>query len=77
MTTSSSAARRRKTPEECVDFADGALGAAGHAVEDPELRSLIERFSRGELTFDEAYEAGQHHIDRSPSPERLSPEDQG
>lgn len=62
MTISSTEAQRQKTPEECMDFADGALGAAGHAVTDPVLRSLAERFARGELTFEEAYAAGQEHI---------------
>lgn len=41
-------ARRR------MDFADGALGAAGHGVTDPEARELAYRVAAGEISADEA-----------------------
>lgn len=46
-----------------MSFADGALGAAGHEVTDPELRELRRRAIRGEMTTDEAIAAGVALID--------------
>jgi hypothetical protein len=37
-----------------LDFADGALGAAGHKVDDPESRALMREVASGEKTADEA-----------------------
>lgn len=41
-----------------LDFAAGALGAAGHEVTDPGLVSLIQRFARGEISIEEAGRLG-------------------
>ena len=49
--------------ERRMSFADGALGAAGHEVTDPELRELRRRAIRGEMTTDEAIAAGVALID--------------
>lgn len=39
---------------ETLAFVDGALGAAGHKVDDPETRELLRKQAAGELTADEA-----------------------
>lgn len=49
--------------ERRMSFADGALGAAGHEVTDPELRELRRRAIRGEMTTDEAIAVGVALID--------------
>ncbi|WP_431031225.1 hypothetical protein [Plantibacter sp. RU18] len=46
-----------------LQFADGALGAAGHAVTDPTLRDLGARVARGEMTVEDALAASLEHID--------------
>lgn len=56
------------TPEEIaetIDFVDGALGAAGHAVTDSRTRGLLVKQAAGELTGDEARELlrKQHGLD--------------
>ena len=48
---------RRPSEEEVqrrLDFADGALGAAGHKVDDPESRALMRDVATGDKTADEA-----------------------
>lgn len=59
MTINPTTARPRVSAQERVDFADAALGAAGHEVTDPVLRGLMERYARGELTLEEAQAAGR------------------
>jgi hypothetical protein len=44
---------RRLTPAETdhqMALADGALGAAGHHVDDPEARAILRRQASGEIT---------------------------
>lgn len=48
--------------DEHVAFADAALALAGHEVTDPELRSILERQARHELTGDEARAAIRRHV---------------
>jgi len=46
-----------RTPAEVkerLDFADGALGAAGHEVTDPQLNELARRVAAGTLSADAA-----------------------
>ncbi len=48
---------KKKTPEqveEALAFVDGALGAAGHTIDDPESRELLRKQAAGEITADEA-----------------------
>lgn len=47
---------------ERMAFVDGAMGAAGHQVTDPAVRSLVERVARNEMTGDQAVEALRHHV---------------
>lgn len=54
MTATSTNNRTQLTPEQLMDYADGALGAAGHEVTDPTVRELNAKVARGELTADEA-----------------------
>jgi len=49
--------------ERSMAFADAALGAAGHAVTDPELRELRRRAIRKEITPEDAIAAGFALID--------------
>lgn len=35
-------------------FVDGALGAAGHAVDDPETRDLLRQQAAGEISTEDA-----------------------
>ena len=51
------------TPAELMDFADGALGAAGHEVTDPAMRELLERVARREITAEEAVATARDHYD--------------
>lgn len=51
------------TPDELMDFADGALGAAGHEVTDPTMRELLERVARREITAEEAVAKARDHYD--------------
>lgn len=46
-------------------FADGALGAAGHEVTDPELRKLLHQAASGTMTVEETIARGVEHIDAS------------
>lgn len=46
-----------------MSFADGALGAAGHEVTDPELRELLRQVAAGALTAEEAIARGVENID--------------
>ncbi|UFU15919.1 hypothetical protein LQK89_17265 (plasmid) [Curtobacterium sp. C1] len=46
-----------------VDFADAALGAAGHQVTDPILRDYARRVAEGTMTAEAAIAAGMAHID--------------
>lgn len=46
-----------------MSFADGALGAAGHEVTDPELRELLRQVAAGTLTAEEAIARGVENID--------------
>jgi hypothetical protein len=49
--------KSKPTPEDVqktIAFVDGALGAAGHQVTDPETRELLRRQAAGEITGDEA-----------------------
>ncbi|WP_295125071.1 hypothetical protein [uncultured Leifsonia sp.] len=48
--------------DERLAFADAALALAGHEVTDPELRAILERQARHELTGDEAREAIRRHV---------------
>ena len=45
-----------------LQFADAALGAAGHQITDPYLNEIAARLARGELSGDEARELGRKHI---------------
>lgn len=47
-----------RSPADCLAFADGALGAAGHEIAAPALRALAERFVRGEITVEQALAEG-------------------
>jgi hypothetical protein len=49
--------------ERRMSFADAALGAAGHEVEDPALRELSRQVAAGTLTAGEAIARGVAHID--------------
>ncbi|EYT63970.1 hypothetical protein H489_0109885 [Curtobacterium flaccumfaciens UCD-AKU] len=46
-----------------VDFADAALGAAGHQVTDPILREYSRRVAEGTMTAEDAIAAGMAHLD--------------
>lgn len=46
-----------------MEFADGALGAAGHQVTDPALRALRRRVAAEEITAEEAIALAVRHID--------------
>lgn len=46
-----------------MDFADGALGAAGHGVTDPVLNELSRQVAAGTLSADDAIERGIAYID--------------
>lgn len=46
-----------------VDFADAALGAAGHQVTDPILRDYSRRVAEGTMTAEAAIAAGMAHLD--------------
>lgn len=46
-----------------VDFADAALGAAGHQVTDPILREYSRRVADGTMTAEDAIAAGMAHLD--------------
>ena len=48
--------------DERMAFADAALAVAGHEVTDPELRVILERQARHELTGDEARAAVRRHV---------------
>lgn len=37
-----------------LGFVDGALGAAGHQVDDPETRDLLRRQAAGEISTEDA-----------------------
>lgn len=59
MTNTTPEPAKKPTPDEAtkiLSFVDGALGAAGHSVEDPEARELLRRQAAGEITGDEARE---------------------
>ncbi|NQX05587.1 hypothetical protein HQQ82_11205 [Rathayibacter sp. VKM Ac-2856] len=43
-------------------FAEAALSLAGHEVEDPALRAIIELAARHELSGDEAVAAIRRHV---------------
>ena len=58
------------TPDEaeikrCLDFADAALGAAGHQVTDPVLRALSRQVAAGTLSSEDAIVRSLAHIDAS------------
>lgn len=46
-----------------IEFADAALGAAGHQVIDPELQRLRWAAARGEISIEDALAAGMAHLD--------------
>lgn len=46
--------------------ADGVLGAAGHEVTDPEIREIVRRNIRGEITSDEAERLMLAHLGVDP-----------
>jgi hypothetical protein len=46
-----------------VEFADAALGAAGHQVTDPILREYSRRVAEGTMTAEAAVAAGIAHFD--------------
>lgn len=46
-----------------IEFADAALGAAGHQVADLELQRLRWAAARGEISVEEALAAGMAHLD--------------
>lgn len=46
-----------------MSFADGALGAAGHEVTDPELRALLREVAAGTISAEEAIARGVEDID--------------
>ena len=48
--------------ERRMNFADGALGAPGHEVTDPELRAISRRVAADEITADEAAELVKTHL---------------
>lgn len=48
--------------DERAAFADAALALAGHRVSDPELRTILDRAARHELTADEAIVAIRTHV---------------
>lgn len=48
--------------DERIAFADAALAVAGHQVTDPDLRSILERQARHELTGDRAREAIRRRV---------------
>ncbi len=48
-----------------LDFVHGALGAAGHAMTDPVLVDLLERYVRGEISEAEYDRATVEHVLRS------------
>lgn len=45
-----------------TEFADGALGAAGHVVDDVELRELSRQVAAGEISGDEAIRLGMERL---------------
>lgn len=47
-----------------LEFADGALGAAGHAVTDPALRVLLTDVAAGKLSAEQAIARGLVVIDQ-------------
>lgn len=49
--------KKKPTPAEVAEtlaFVDGALGAAGHSVDDPETREILRAQAAEEITGDEA-----------------------
>ncbi|WP_228506060.1 hypothetical protein [Curtobacterium sp. VKM Ac-2887] len=46
-----------------MQFADAALGAAGHQVTDPVLREYVRRVAAKAMTVDAALAAGLAHLD--------------
>lgn len=58
MTDSAPKSRSDKHSDEEVArqlaFVDGALGAAGHSVDDPESRELLRKQAAGEISADDA-----------------------
>lgn len=65
-TTASRAAPALRTgitdADEHVTFADAALALAGHRASDPELRAILDRAARHELTADAALFAIRRHV---------------
>lgn len=45
-----------------LDFVHGALGSAGHAVTDPGLVDLLERYVRGEISEAQYDRAAMEHV---------------
>lgn len=73
MTSNSNNAKQpTRTPEELMDFADGALGAAGHEVTDPATRELLMQVARGEITGDQAVAKILEHYDAEPEAQQES-----
>ena len=57
MADSDSTPTPKRSPEEVARLqaiADGAFGAAGHSVDDPESREILRQHLAGEITSDEA-----------------------
>lgn len=48
--------------KECLSFADGILGMAGHEVNDPYLDEITLRFLRDEISAEEANELSKNYI---------------
>lgn len=49
--------KSERLPEEIAQLqadADGAFGAAGHSVDDPESREIMRQFLAGDITGEEA-----------------------
>lgn len=51
----------RTDPADRVAFSDAALALAGHEVTDPDLRAIVERAARDELTGDGSVAAIRRH----------------
>lgn len=49
-------------PNARIAFADAALALSGHQVTDPDVRDLLARVARDEITGDQAVSALRRHV---------------
>lgn len=63
--TSNDEQTTKPTPADAQEhraFADAALALAGHEVDDPKLREILDRAARHELTSEEVVAAVRRHV---------------